>query len=146
IANLSELPLSSVSVSVASQMPNLSGTASFATNTLPGLGTNILTYVLHAADSSALQGTVDLKLTSAEGASLDVPLQVSVTPLRARVMTVPANLLAGMKRGDQAVVGFDLVNLGGAPTAALSVLTPNLPWLHVASTNPLPPLAPGETN
>ena len=146
VANLSEVPLTGLNVSVASQMPNVTGSASFNTNTIAGLATETLTYVLNAADASTAQGTVTLHLTSAEGATLDVPLQVSVVALRARVIAVPGSLLAGMKRGDQAVVEFDLANLGGAPTAPLQVLAPTLPWLSVASTNPLPPFAPGETN
>ena len=146
VVNMSEVPLTALGVSVSSQMGNVTGMASLATNSLPGFATNVLNFVLSASDASLLQGTLDLKLTSAEGATLDVPLQVGVVPLRARVSAQPGTLLAGVKPGGQAVVEFDLANLGNTPTAPLSVVTPNLSWLHVATSNPLPPLAAGTTN
>ena len=51
-----------------------------------------------------------------------------------------------MKRGAQAVVQFTIANTGGAETGPISVVLPDLPWMRVASVNPVANLAPGQSN
>ena len=53
---------------------------------------------------------------------------------------------AGMVIGGQKLVTFELVNQGGATSGPVQVVLPQVPWLAVAGTNPLPALAPGQTN
>ncbi len=87
-----------------------------------------------------------IRVTSTEGATTDVTLAVAVESLQPRLMVLPGELVAGMKRGGQAVLEFSVVNGGGTSTGPISVLTPELPWLRVASVTPLLPLASGATN
>ncbi len=51
-----------------------------------------------------------------------------------------------MKVGGQALVSFDVINEGGAVSGPVQVALPALPWLRVASPNPLPAITPGATN
>ena len=51
-----------------------------------------------------------------------------------------------MLPGGQNVVQFEVMNQGGAPSGPLTVIVPATPWLGVASMNPLPSLAPGQSN
>jgi len=48
--------------------------------------------------------------------------------------------------GAQAIVQFNVMNAGGAPSGPLTLSVPAVPWLSVASLNPLPSLAPGQSN
>ena len=146
IENLSDLPLTGLTASVVSVPAGLTVTASLAGGTtLAGDGQTALNYTVSPASPQAY-GTTVLRVTSTEGASVDVTLVVSVEPLRPRLVVTPSTLVAGMARGRQAVVEFKLANEGGVPTGPITVALPAAPWLSLATTNPIPPLAPGETN
>lgn len=147
LENLGDAPLTGLAVTVISNLPGVQVTASLPEgNRLAGMGTAPLGFALTANSGSAGQGTVVLRVTSAEGARLDVPLSVTVSSLQPRLAVRPDALRAGMKVGGQAVVSFDVINEGGATSGPVQVALPDLPWLRVASPNPLPPLTPGATN
>ena len=146
IENLSDLPLTGLSVTVVSQPAGLQvGVNLTGGGTLPGGGTAALSYTVLPTTAQAY-GNVVIRVGSAQGASVDVTLAVSVEPLRPRLVATPGNLVAGMARGRQAVVEFKLANEGGIPTGPIVIALPAVPWLTLATTNPLPPLLPGETN
>ena len=144
--NLSDLPLSGLNVSVLDGPANVSATASLSANTLAGFATNTLRVMLTAQDASIGQGLVRVRVSSSEGATLEVPVPVTIEPLHAQLVSDPASLLAGMKRGGQAVVEFSLTNPGGADSGPLNLMLPQLPWLKAASATPLASLAPGASN
>lgn len=146
IENLSDVPLTGVTVSVVSAPAGLNVTAKLAGgDTIAGGVKASLSYTVAPATGTAY-GNVLLRVDSTEGASVDVTLAVSVEPLRPRLAATPARLVAGMARGRQSVVEFKLANEGGVPTGPITVALPPTPWLALAATNPMPPLAPGETN
>jgi len=144
VFNLSSVPLSGLSASVVSEPPGWNTQLALTNNALPGDGSNVLHFVV-TPNASGL-GTIIVRVTSAEGASVDAPLEVAVEPLLAKLVATPASLFSGMLRGEQTIVKFDLVNAGGAATGPIAVSLPAIPWLSLASPNPLPPLAPGESN
>jgi hypothetical protein len=146
LENLSDQPLTGLQVGVTNQPQNVSVTASVQSGQLAGSGSAILSVLLTASDASIPQGTVNLHITSQEGAAADVAIPITVESLQPRLVFSPSQVVAGMKPGSQAFAEFEIANLGGASTGPISVLTPNLPWLHVTSANPLAPIAPGETN
>ncbi len=146
IENLGDLPLNGLTATVVSNLANLEVTATVATNLLAGRGKALMGFGIAARDASVSQGTIVIRLTSAEGAQLNIPIDVTVKPLQPRLVTNPSELVAGMKVGGQAFVEFEVVNQGGATSAPVHIILPNLPWMHVATANPLPPLAPGATN
>ncbi len=104
-----------------------------------------LQYTMTATNSAFTRAKVVFHLTSAEGAVLDVPVQVTVLPLAAQLVATPGTLTRGMLRGAQSLVECELVNLGSAPTGDLGVELPsNFPWLGLSSPAAIPSLAPGE--
>lgn len=144
VANAGDLALSGINAQVLSPPPNLNFNLTVATNALPGLATNTLTYTLNSTDGLAAQGTVVVRLSSAEGAVLDVPFTIGVKPLTPQLAVSPATLVRGIKRGVQSFASFTVTNVGGAATGPVSVSLPPVAWMTLASTNPLPSLAPGE--
>ena len=146
LENLSDLALTGLAVTVLSKPAGLDVGASVAGGgTLAGGATTTLSYTVLPTTAQAY-GNVTLRVTSAQGASVDVTLAVSVEPLRPRLVATPASLVAGMARGRQTVVEFQLANNGGLPTGPIVLALPAVPWLTLATTNPLPPLPPGDTN
>ena len=85
-----------------------------------------------------------MRLTSLEGAQLDVPFSINVKPLTPQLAVTPGTLVRGFKRGVQSFVSFSVTNVGGAATGPIAVSLPPVAWMNLAATNPLPPLAPGE--
>ena len=147
IENLSDVPLSGLQAQVLSAPDDVKVTHSLSGNgALSGWGDATLRLVLNAGSTAAPRGQIRIRLTTAEGATTDLKLTVQVNSLQPRLIVVPDELVAGMKRGGQAFVELVIVNGGGSTTGPISVLTPDLPWLHVASTIPLDPLASGATN
>jgi alpha-tubulin suppressor-like RCC1 family protein len=146
LANLSDQLLTGLSASSVGGPANLQVTASLSASVLPGLDQITLNYIIAANNTSVLQGTATLHVTSAEGVTIDVPLNVIVEPRRARLVANPSPLYSGMKRGLQTTYAFDLMNQGGTNTGPITVSLPNAAWLSLAVTNPLPSIARGETN
>jgi|GEM_PF-1647902 len=146
LQNLSEVPISGLTASLSGVAANLSASATFSTNYLAGQGAVTLNVVVAASDSSIRQSAFTVQLTSNEGVTLSLPVNVAVTPLVAQLSTAPARLSASMLRGAQTILQFEVVNLGGAASGPLTVSPPAVPWFSVASTNPLPSLNPGQSN
>jgi len=121
--------------------PRLQGNGS----TLSALGTVNLNVTLRAPVAESY-GTVHLKVRTDEGLAQDVYFGVSVEPLRPRLVALPGNLSASMRVGGQSIVEFDVVNAGGKVSGPITLALPNVPWMSLATTNPMPALAPGETN
>lgn len=147
IQNLSEMPLTGITATLSNVPSNLQVTANVSsTGNLAGLGELTLGFAVTANAASVPQATLNIRLTSAEGVRVDLPVTVNVESLRARLVANPEELVAGMARGRQRVVEFEIYNQGGVPTGPLNVLLPDAPWLHLASTNPMPSLASDTTN
>ncbi|MDO8268888.1 MAG: CARDB domain-containing protein, partial [Moraxellaceae bacterium] len=143
--NRSPVDLTSLSVVAPSLPPGLSLQTSLESSVLDGNDSVVLHYTLTAdAAMGALNGSATVQVTSAEGVSVNVPLTISVTPLRANLVANPGYVRSGMLRGEQTLVSFEVTNTGGADTGALRVELPNLEWLSLASLSSLPSLAPGE--
>ena len=51
-----------------------------------------------------------------------------------------------MLQGGQTLVNFTVANLGGVTSGPVQVLLPQAPWLTAVTPQPIPPLAPGQTN
>ena len=146
LVNQSTLPLTAVQAEIVSQPSNLGVAITLQTNVMIGLGTNFLSYGISALNPSIVQGQVLVRVTSGEGAVVEVPINVRVEALRPRLVASPQQLSTGVKRGGQRLVEFQVANAGGAPSGPISVSLPPIPWLSLISPNPLPSLAPGETN
>jgi hypothetical protein len=143
LENLSDVSLTGLAVEVVSKPTNLNVTTSLDSSELATHTSLHYSFMPTTADA---YGTVQLRVTSAEGVSQDVLFGVSVEPLRPRLVATPVSLYAAMPVGGQAVVEFDVVNLGGRDSGHITVSIPAVPWMHIATTNPMPSLARGQTN
>ena len=146
ILNQSDLPLTGLQVEVENAPANLEVALTLDTNVLAGSSTNFLSYSISALDASFVFGQIRARVTSAEGALLEVPINIRIEALRPRLVAIPQQLNTGMKRGVQRMVEFKIANLGGAPTGPISVSLPPVPWMALASPNPIPSMDPGTTN
>ncbi len=145
LINLSDVPLTGVTATVLEKPANLDVTLT-APGTIPGSGAAALAYQINALDPSVRNGLVRALVRTSEGATNVVSFFITVESLRARLVANPSPLLAGMVRGDQTIVEFEVSNTGGATSGPVSILLPAIPWLRVVSTNTLAPLVPGATN
>ncbi len=143
IANLSEVPLTGLSVQVVTNHPSLAVTANLSTNRLEGDGEITLGYAVTALDTSAAESGVVLRVSSDEGVTNTVTFRVRQQLLLPQLAATPSALNGAMLRGRQTIVTFTLVNNGGAETGPVDLLAPNLPWLSISSPAHLDTLAPG---
>jgi hypothetical protein len=146
LQNLSDVPLTGLTATINGAAANLNPSATLSTNSLAGQGSLSLTVALSASDASIDQSSFTIHLTSTEGMVFDLPVSITVNPLTPRFVATPGQINASMLRGAQTIVQFDVVNTGGAWSGPLTVNVPAVPWLGVASINPLPAVAPGQTN
>ncbi|MBM3881941.1 MAG: DUF11 domain-containing protein, partial [Verrucomicrobia bacterium] len=145
VVNLSEVPLSGLTASVVDAPANLEVSLTLGETSVPASGQAPLTYRVAAKDLSQVLGEVRLQLTSSAGAGADGSLYVRLEPLRARLAVAPGRLEAAMTLGGQQRVEFEVSNQGGAASGLVTVAVPSQSWLRVATANPLPSIAPGES-
>ena len=143
--NLSGGALNGITATVLGAAANLSVSANVAA-TLPGDGSLPLELNVTANSAAVVNSTFTVRITANGGVTNVVTVDVKVDPRTPRLVALPTELRAGMPRGVQTVVEFDVVNQGAAASGPISVTIPALPWMYIASTNPMPSIAPGETN
>lgn len=146
LQNLTEVPLTGLTATINGLAANLSASAMLATNRLDDQAAILLNLSVTANDASTLLSGFTVHLASAEGAVADLPVVVRITTLKPRLLTTPSVLNATMLVNGQTVVQFGVINAGGVETGPLSIAAPGVSWLTIASTNPLPSLAPGQSN
>jgi len=145
LGNPTSHALSGVQVQGVSLPAGLSVSAS-----LPGTGLTSGAVVQAGITVSAASGysgsrSITLRVTTAEGIALDVPLSTVVRPLLPKLVMTPNPLKLSALRGSQKTAVITLENKGGAATGPINVALPNVPWMELASAMPLPGIAPGET-
>ncbi|NUQ61376.1 MAG: S8 family serine peptidase [Pirellulales bacterium] len=145
LRNLGSVPLTELTVEALDVPTNVVVTSVLASDTLAGNDAVRLTYSVSAGDASVLQGRMRLRVASAEGASVEVPLDVRVVPLTPQLVSNPGSIVEGVVRGQQKVVSFEIANIGGAPTGPLHVQLPDdIAWVALASESAILSLAPGQ--
>ncbi|TVR48813.1 MAG: tandem-95 repeat protein, partial [Puniceicoccaceae bacterium] len=146
IRNRANVPLTALQVEVLDVPAGVELSAGLADGEaaeLPGLGETDLWFEASAPTALVSGGTARVRISSAEGAVLEVPFELEVRALRSRLVAEPAGIVAGLVRGGQRVVSFDLTNEGGGPSGPVRVVLPAVPWMH-AGTPELPTLEPGQ--
>jgi hypothetical protein len=146
LLNLSPVALTGLRVEVLEKPDNLTVQTALGSPTLPGVSEVPLDYTVTAADASIPGGLVKLRVTSTEGAAVDLLWGVTVEALRPKLVARPAALQAGVLRGRPRTLEFSVANEGGRETGPLNVALPNVPWISLATVNPLPSLRPGESS
>ena len=102
VLNVGEVPLSGLTAAVNGLAANLSASAVLSSNSLSGMGAATLSLSVSARDASSRQSSFTVHLSSAQGAMVDLPVAMTVTPLSARLVSGPPQLAAAMVRGGQA--------------------------------------------
>lgn len=145
VENLSGEPLTGLAVELVSAPSGLAVDPELGATVLPGDGSVSLGYTVSAGPGTAGSGPVRLRVTCAQGPSVEFDVPVRVDALRPVLVAQPASLVAGVLRGQQRVIEVDLVNQGGLPTGPVAVELPPLTWLSLVTEQPLPSIAVGET-
>ncbi|MEI6341894.1 MAG: putative Ig domain-containing protein, partial [Verrucomicrobiota bacterium] len=145
IENLGDVGLTGIAANVVSVPAGMAVAFDSVPSSLPGLQRATVTYRLQPTNAAAA-GAVVLRIASSEGAWREVRLNVQVEPLRPRLVALPASLEAGMVVGEQELLEFDVVNVGGRESGPVQVLLPGVPWMALTSTNVLPGIPVGGTN
>jgi hypothetical protein len=145
LANLCDKPLTGLNVVAKNTPANLVITIDLTSSTLNANGTLSVDYTIKAQGPTPAQSLPSLEITCAEGVGVSVPLYVTVKPLLPVLVAYPDSLKAGMLRGGQTMVEFDVVNNGAIESGPIDIALP-VSWMVVSGLNPLGTLAPGETN
>ena len=147
LKNGSSVALTGLSVSV----PDLPPDAVFSFQTIPDLVGNTgatpgqVTVQFSFTSSTPLSGTSSFVITSAEGATIVVPLSVSVVPAFPQLVADPGTLDTGMVIGTNSQISFTVKNTGGADSGPLTVQLPDVPWLSLGSPAVIDNIAVGGT-
>jgi hypothetical protein len=145
IKNLSEIPLSGLAASVVGAPANVDVQLNVP-GALPASGTVELSYTATTTSTQRGSGTIQLKLTTTEGAVLTIPVNLRIEPLVPNLVANPGSLSRGMLRGAQTLVEFEVTNNGGAASGEVQVLLPpDVPWLKLASEAKIPSIEPGKS-
>lgn len=111
---------------------------------VPANSTSIVEYVLLATNDLIRAANGAIRVTSGEGASATLALDLAVAEAISRLVAHPDTLRATVVRGSNAFVSFELVNAGGASSGDLTTLLPNLRWLSVVSGRQITSLLPSD--
>lgn len=148
LTNLGDLPLSNLTATIEGAPDDLIATAVLGDGSpnpgLDGMGEIELALEL-SATAGATAASLTLKIATSEGATLNLPIDLTVTPATSQLVAEPNRLEAGMVPGAQTFIDFDVTNHGALATGPLELVLPAVDWLSTATATPLPPLGPGET-
>jgi hypothetical protein len=143
INNLSDQPLTGLVAEVYTNHASIHVDAAITNTTLAGNSQTALRFDIRAVDASAVQSSVGVRITSAEGVTNYFVFYVHQSLLMPALSAQPGSLQTSMLLAHQTPVSFTVTNGGGVATGPLEVLIPSLPWLALSSPGSLPPLAPG---
>lgn len=99
--------------------------------------------IASAASGFSGSETILILLTTDQGVNLEIPVQIEVRALVPLLTVVPDSLRGSVVRGTQKTVDFVIHNSGGAPSGAVEILLPAVPWISLASPATLPSIPPG---
>ena len=145
LQNLSEVPLTGLAGTISGLPSGLQASLD-VTNAIPGQGSVTVDYTIRSTADENAASTFKFVFTTSEGAQVELPVHVLVEPLRPSLSVAPASMTMGLVRGQQRLIPIEVVNTGAGATGPLSLSLPDVAWMHVASTNPAPAVAPGQTN
>jgi hypothetical protein len=146
IENLSEVPLTGLTAT-ATGLP-VGVTIVFTLpddGILPGDSSIPLEFRFTAGQvDQTISANVRITIHTAECASLELPVTLSIVNKAPVLVALPGELKAGMLVGTHSTYQFEVRNDGGDASGPIEVRLPQLDWLS-AATPTLPSLAPGES-
>jgi hypothetical protein len=143
LSNPTTHPLNGIGITALNLPAGLTANATLPGTTLASGASLQAGITVTAAAGYSGNRSVTFRVTTTEGIQLDVPVQVNVNPLLPRLVMTPNPLRLSALRGTQKTAVVTLENQGGAASGPINILLPNVPWMELASTVPLPSIAPG---
>jgi Ca2+-binding RTX toxin-like protein len=145
LENMTNIGITGINATVDSVVPGWNVQVN-TPNNLSSLGNNTLSYTITAPNGSYItQDSFNIKLTSAEGATAVLPVNVNLERIFPRLVASTNLVSSGMLRGNQTLVEFQVTNEGGGIAKNIEVELPNEPWLKLASPASISSLNPGES-
>lgn len=145
LVNLTEIPLTGITHTSSPTSPGIEIEWTLPTSLAPDARVDAL-YRITSFDEASLDIGLWLDAESSGGARSRLPVHLRVKPLLPRLTASPGTLVAGMVRGDQTLVTFQVQNEGGASSGPLQILLPSVRWLQLATPSPMPALNPGASH
>ncbi|MBT7301183.1 MAG: hypothetical protein HN849_16805, partial [Victivallales bacterium] len=146
VQNLSEVPLAGLTASLVGAPGYVHAALQLSATDLGALGSVDLDCEFQADDPGALQNLqLALRVEATGGAAVEIPLDLTVRPLKAVLVVTSGEVYAGMQQGEQTLVQVKLANQGAVGTGAISVDLPAADWLGLGTANPMPEIAPGDS-
>ena len=145
LENLTETPLTGFTYNVV-DAPETWNIEVQVPDTLAGDASNNISYTITAPNESQItEDTFKIQLTSAEGVTATLPVNIDLERNVPRLVTDVTTISSGMLRGEQTFVEVELTNEGGAIAENIDVIIPEAPWLSLGSTETIESLAPGKS-
>ena len=146
IQNSSDVPLTGLTAQAIGLPVGVNITFILPTDkTLPGSASIPLQFqfTVGSVDQSS-SAKVNIKLRSAEGATLEILVNLTLVNKAPSLIAVSGQLKAGMMVGAQSIYRFEIKNEGGDASGPIEVRLPAIEWISTATAT-LPSLAPGES-
>ena len=122
------------------------GSEESAEDALPALGSLSMGIQFTATEAAPASARILFPVITAEGVTINIPVEVTVKRLRPVLEADVDSLYASLLNGAGEVASFRLSNTGGAPTGPIAISPPaSLPWIQPVNGGELPSLAPGES-
>ncbi|MCC5839216.1 MAG: chitobiase/beta-hexosaminidase C-terminal domain-containing protein [Opitutales bacterium] len=143
LRNPNERPLTGISIDFPNLPPGLTILADTPTTEIaPGHALNV-PIALSAASGVSGSGTFPVFVTTAEGVEIETQIRVRINLLQPSLSFSPNALNVSVLRGVSRSESIQVTNTGGLETGPVQISLPDLPWLKLASANPMPSIPPG---
>lgn len=145
IRNPGDTQLTGVTAQMLGVAAGVTATASVINATLPGLSSTTVNLSLSLNNSAPNSSEMTLRLTSTQGALLDIPVKVGKAPALSQLSINPMRLANTALRGEQTIIDFEITNVGSQSTQPITLLMPGtMPWFTPLTAMPMAALAPGQ--
>ncbi|WAC18397.1 chitobiase/beta-hexosaminidase C-terminal domain-containing protein [Luteolibacter sp. SL250] len=144
LRNPNSRPLTGITFTIPVSPPaGLTITPALSATTLAAGESLVVPITVTAAAGFSGNGNFPLVVQTSEGVTMDGSISVWVELQKPVLALDPQSLAFSVLRGGSKSASFTITNTGGLATGAIQVLLPDLPWLSVASENPVPSIPPG---
>jgi hypothetical protein len=136
-------PLTDIGVTVASTPAGLTITPQPPATTLEAGEEMNIPVTVTAAMGFAGTGQFTFTAQTAEGVTMESVFHIRIDLLKPTLSLSPGSINTSALRGTAKSESVIITNTGGLETGPVQVLLPDLPWLTLASANPIPSIPPG---
>lgn len=146
LRNPGDTQLTGISAQMLGAATGVTATASVINATLPGLSSTTVNLSLSLNNSVPESSQMTLRITSTQGALLEIPVKVGKAPALSQISIEPMRLVSTALRGEQTIIDFEITNTGSQSTQPITLLMPGaMPWFTPLTAMPMTALAPGQS-